>query len=129
MENPIQFLIGESLYFRSYKNRKLKVKLWRVGCCNRKKRVVFVPFILSEGNFFNICVLLQCRVYWIRFQNIDTFIYQKTLPLTLFSLFWKLLKTYSVSSRTNMLLHHIKKHYFILIINQAQSIKTIYHLL
>ena len=30
----------------------------------RKKRVFFVPFILSEGRFlFNICVLSQCIVY------------------------------------------------------------------
>ena len=45
------------------------------------KRAFFVPFILSEGNFFNICVLPRCIVYWIQFQNIDTFIYQKTLLL------------------------------------------------
>ena len=67
-------------------------------------------------------VLFQCIVYWTNFQIIHTFIYQKTLLLTLFYLFWKLLK----ASRTNILLSHIKKHYFILIINQSQSIKTIY---
>ena len=27
----------------------------------------FVPFILSEGNFFNICVLSECIVCWIHF--------------------------------------------------------------
>ena len=67
-------------------------------------------------------VLFQCIVYWTNFQIIHTFIYQKMLLLTLFYLFWKLLK----ASRTNILLSHIKKHYFILIINQSQSIKTIY---
>ena len=69
-------------------------------------------------------VLYPCIVYWIHFQNIHTFIYQKTLLVTLFKLFWKLLKAVSVSLRTNILLPHIKKH-FILIINQSQSIKTI----
>ena len=33
-----------------YKNFKLKVKLWGVEACERKR------FILSEGIFFNICV-------------------------------------------------------------------------
>ena len=71
-------------------------------------------------------ILSQFIVYWTHFQNIHTFIYQKTLLLTLFYLFWKLLKAFTVSLRTNIILHHIKKHYFILIINQSQSIKTIY---
>ena len=34
-----------------------------VGARERKKKVFFVPFILSLGNFFNICVLSQCIVY------------------------------------------------------------------
>ena len=29
----------------------------------KEKRAFFVPFILSEGNVFNICVLSQCIVY------------------------------------------------------------------
>ena len=36
---------------------------------------LFVPFILSEGIFFNICVLSQFIVYWIHFQNKHTFTY------------------------------------------------------
>ena len=39
----------------------------------KEKRV----FILFQGHFFNICFLFQCIVYWINFQNIDTFAYQK----------------------------------------------------
>ena len=34
-----------------------------VGARERKKKAFFVPFILSLGNFFNICVLSQCIVY------------------------------------------------------------------
>ena len=41
-----------TLYFSSYKNRKLKVKLWWVGARERKKRAFFVRFILSKGIFF-----------------------------------------------------------------------------
>ena len=51
----------------SYKNRKLKVKLWWVGARVRKMREFVVPFTLFEGHFFNICVLSQCIVYWMHF--------------------------------------------------------------
>ena len=47
----------------SYKNCKLKVKLRLVGAYKRKKRAIFVLFILSKGNFFKICVLSQCIAY------------------------------------------------------------------
>ena len=56
IENP-------TLCFSSYKNRKLKIKLWWVRARERKKRAFFVSFILSEGNFFNICVLSQSFAY------------------------------------------------------------------
>ena len=92
IENP-----RGTLCFSSYKNRKLKVKLLWVGAREKKKRAFFVPFLLSEGNFFNICVLSQCIVYWIHFQNIHTFTYQKTLLHTLFYLFLKSSKAFSVS--------------------------------
>ena len=85
------------LCFSSYKNHKLKAKLWWAGARKRKKRAFFVPFILSEEKFFNICVLSQCILYWIYFQNIHTFKYQKTLFHTIFCLFFKLLKAFSVS--------------------------------
>ena len=94
---PHPVLERRTLCFSSYRNRKLKVKLWWVGARERKKRAFFVPFILSEGNFFNICVLSQCIVYWIHFQNIHTFTYQKSLLHTLFCLFLKSSKAFSVS--------------------------------
>ena len=77
----------QTLCFSSYKNCILKVKLRWDGARERKKRAFFLPFILSEGNFFNICVLCQCKVYWIHFLNTHTFTYQKTLLHTLFRLF------------------------------------------
>ena len=60
----------------------------------KKKEGIFVPFILPKAIFFNICVLSECIVYWIDFQNMHTFTYQKPLPHTLFACFqnyWKLL--------------------------------------
>ena len=54
---PHTILERRPLYFSSYKNRKLKVKLWLVWDCERKKRAFFVLFIFSEGNFFNICFI------------------------------------------------------------------------
>ena len=57
-------------FFRSYKNRRLKVKLWWVGARKKKNRAFFVSFILSEENFFSICVLFQFLLDWIHFQNI-----------------------------------------------------------
>ena len=64
-----------TLCFSSYKNCKLKVKPWRVGAQERKKRAFFVRFILFERIFLNICVLSQCTVYWIHFRNTHTFTY------------------------------------------------------
>ena len=75
MENKHTILEKQILCFSSKKNRKLKGKRWWIGACNRKKRAFFVPFILFEGNFFNTCVLSQCIVYWIHFQNIHTYTY------------------------------------------------------
>ena len=51
-----------------------------------KKRTFFVPFILSEGKFFNILL----------YKNIYTFIYQKALLHTLFYLILKSSKAFSV---------------------------------
>ena len=84
-----QVLERWTLCFSSYKNRKLKVKLWWVGACKREKRAFFVPPIYSEGNFLNICVLSQYIVYWIHFRNTHTFTYQKELLHTPFCLFLK----------------------------------------
>ena len=80
MENLHTVLGWRTLYFSSYKNRKIKVKLWWVGARERKQRTFFVPFILSEGNFLTF-------VYWMHFQNIHTSSCQKSLLHTLDCLF------------------------------------------
>ena len=85
---------------------KLKVKLWWVGVRKRKTRTFFVPFIFSEGKFFKICVLSQCIAYWIHFQNIHPFTYQKTLLHTLLLLVSKFVES------LQCFLHYVQKEIF-----------------
>ena len=68
---PHIVLERRTLCFSSYKNRKLKIELWWVGACERKKRAFFVPLILSERISLTL-VLSQCIVYCIYFQLIHT---------------------------------------------------------
>ena len=89
MENPTHSFTETNLvhHFVSYKNRKLKVKLRWLGARERKKRAFFIKFISFV--FFDQCILSQCILDWIHFQNIHTFTHQKTLLHTLFCLFLK----------------------------------------
>ena len=101
--------------FRSYKNRKLKVKRWWVGARKRKKRAFFCAVHFVRRVFFNISVLSQCIVYWIHFQNIHTFTYQKTLLHTLLFLVFKIAENLqrilkeSKKRENRMSRKHIKK--------------------
>ena len=81
-----------TLCFSSYKNRKLKVKLWWVGGRKRKEGI-FCTVYFVRRNFFKICVLSHCKVYWIHFQNIHIFTYQKTLLHTLLLLVSKIVES------------------------------------
>ena len=86
------------MYFSSYKNCKLKVKLWSIGAHKRKKSAFFVTFILPKGNFLNIWVLFQCLVYWIHFQNTYILLHIKKHYFIHFCcLFLKSSKAFSVS--------------------------------
>ena len=53
------------------------------GCC-------FSNLYFVQRDFFNICVLSQCILYWINLQNRYTFTYQKTLLHTLLLLVCKI---------------------------------------
>ena len=93
MKIPHTVLERQNLCFiSSYKNCKLKVKLWWVEGYERKKRTFFVPFILFKEIFLKICFLCQCIVYWIQFQNIHKFTYQKTSLHTLLLLVFKIVE-------------------------------------
>ena len=62
-----------------------------------KKRSFFYCLFCPKEIFFNIQVLSQCIVYWIRFRNIHACTYQKTLLHAFFCLFLKSSNTFSVS--------------------------------
>ena len=57
-EIPHTALERRTLSFSSYRNANLKVKLWRVGACKRKKRAYFAPFILSKWDFLRFVFYL-----------------------------------------------------------------------
>ena len=97
MENPTHSFRETNLVLQFIEELQIKSKTVMSWSSRKKKRVFFAPFILPKGMFFNICILSQCIVYWIHSQNIHTFTHQKTLLHTVFCLFLKSLKFFSVS--------------------------------
>ena len=87
---PLTILETQTLRFSSYKYRKFKVKLWWVGARERRKRTLFLLLILSNKIFFSIYILSQRIVYWMHFQNIHSFTYQKTLLHTILLLVFEI---------------------------------------
>ena len=93
------------LLFLDLKQGCFKFHSVNFRCLVYKVRQQIIPFwsrcgsdvVLSEWDFFNIFILFQCIMHWIHFQNTDTITYQKTLFHTLFCLFLKSSKTFSVS--------------------------------
>ena len=50
------FTERQTLCFTSYKNRKLKVKLWRVGACERKKEGIFRTIYFAQMKCLWYCI-------------------------------------------------------------------------
>ena len=95
-----QFIWELQIKSKAQKNKKKKRS-------QKETKDIFCNVYFAQRTFFNICVLSQCIVYWIHFQTIHTFRYQKALLHTLFYLFLKSLKTFSVSlKRLGDLFHH-----------------------
>ena len=63
MENPRHSFRETILALQLIYESQIKGKTVMSWSSRKKKRAFFVPFILSEGNFFNICVLYQGIVY------------------------------------------------------------------
>ena len=82
-----------TVWFSPYKNRKLKVKFVMSWSSRKKKQGIFYTAYFVRRNFFNICVLSQCIMYWIHFQDIHTFTYQKILLHTLLWLLFKIVES------------------------------------
>ena len=93
---PHTFLQRQTLCFSTYKNPKVKVKLWVRA---REKKDIFYTVYFVRRKLFNICVLSQYIVYWIYFQNIHTFTYHKHYFIHFRCLFLKLSEAFSVFLR------------------------------
>ena len=46
----------QTLCFTLYKTRKLKVKLWRVGACERKKEGIFRTIYFAQMKCLSYCL-------------------------------------------------------------------------
>ena len=71
---------------RVYFSKGKTVMSWN---SQKKKEDIFCIDYFVRGKFFNICVLSQCIMDGMHFQNIHIFTYQKALLHTLFCLFLK----------------------------------------
>ena len=78
----------------------------------KKKLGIFVPFILSQHNFFKICALSQCIAYWIHFPYIHTFTYQNSLLHTLLLLVSKIVKSLHCIFKKNIIYFSAQKFQF-----------------
>ena len=58
-----------------------------------ENREHFFTLYFLWSNFFNICVISQCIVYWIHFQKIHTSTYQKSLLHTLLLRVFKIVES------------------------------------
>ena len=88
---------NRTLCFSSYKNRKLTVKLWWVGACERKKSTHFVSFVLSEENFLNICFVSMYSVLITLPEYTYFYIWKKHYFINFCCLLLKPSKAFSVS--------------------------------
>ena len=63
MENPTHSFKETNLVLQHVKESQIRSETVMSWSSRKKKKGIFVPFILSEGHFFNSCVLSQCIVY------------------------------------------------------------------
>ena len=69
-----------------------------ISWSSRKKiEGIFCTVHFVRRKFFNICALTQYIMYWILFQNIHTFTYQKTLLHTILLLVFKIVESLQLS--------------------------------
>ena len=59
----------------------------------KKKEPIVCTVYFAKENFFKICALFQSIMYWIHFQYIHTFIYQKTLLHTFLLFVFKIVES------------------------------------
>ena len=76
---------------------QIESKTMMTWSSRKNKSAFFIMFILSEGSFFHICVLLQCIVYWISFRIFIRLHVKKCYFIYFCCLFLKSSKAFSVS--------------------------------
>ena len=87
-----------NLVFQLIQELQIKSETVVSWSSRKKNKNIFCTVYFARRNFFfNICVSSPCIVYWINFQNIHTFEYQKAFLHTLFCLFLKSLEAFSLS--------------------------------
>ena len=97
MEIPTHSFREKNLVLQLIYKSQIKSKTVMSWSSRRIKQGTFFTVYLSEGNYFKICDLSQCVVYWIQFPNLHTFTYKKTLLRIHFWLLLKSSKVFSVS--------------------------------
>ena len=102
MENPTHSLERQTLCFDSYKNRKLKVKLWWIGALEIKKGIFCIVYFVRRGCFFeDICFISLYSIL----NTLYTYFYIKKTLLhilhILLLLVFKSSKAFSVSRNSH----------------------------
>ena len=93
---PRTVLERRTLSFSSYKNLKLKIKFWWLGARKRKKRAIFVLFILSKGNHFLTYFFISMYSVINTLSEYTYFYVSKNITSYIFCLFLKSPKAFSV---------------------------------
>ena len=74
MENSTHTFREMNFVFQLIQESQVKSKAVMSWSSQKKKECIFCNVYFVQRNFiFNICVLSQCKVYWMNFQNIYTF--------------------------------------------------------
>ena len=93
MENPTHTFRETNLVFHLIQESQIKSKTVMSWISRKKKESIFCIVYFVRREFFNISFLSQCLVYWIHFQSIHTFTYQKILLHTLLFLASKIVES------------------------------------
>ena len=109
MENPIHSFRETHLVLQLTKESQIKSKSVMSWSSRKEKQGVFCSVYFAWSNFFNICVLCQCIVYWLNIQNMYSFTSQKTLFHTLFCLLLKIVESlHSIFKERSSLRQYVK---------------------
>ena len=93
MENLTHTFRETNLVFHLIQESQIKSKTVMSWISRKKKESIFCIVYFVRREFFNISFLSQCLVYWIHFQSIHTFTYQKILLHTLLFLASKIVES------------------------------------